>query len=83
MVVEVGLFLVVLSGTNWFRLRAEGALFTVLVTGMIISGFAAFVAGTISLIKFEDRSPVVIFAAGFGFIAILRAIGGKTKSSIR
>ena len=41
---------------------------------MFISGIAAFVTGTVSIIKFKDRSPVVILAVAFGFIAVLLVI---------
>jgi len=37
----------------------------------MIAGIAAFVAGTVSLIKFKDRSFVVILATIFGSLAIL------------
>ena len=41
---------------------------------MIISGIAAFVTGTVSLMKFKDRSLVVLLAVVFGFIAVLIVI---------
>jgi hypothetical protein len=40
-------------------------------TCMMIAGVATFVTGVVSLIKFKDRSFVVILATIFGSIAIL------------
>jgi len=84
MAVSVVLLIAVLIGTNLLGLRAGDPLFIMLGTCMMISGIAAFVTGTISLIKFKDRSPVVIWAAGFGSIAVLHLarnlLEGKKKS---
>jgi hypothetical protein len=74
MAVFVLLLIVVLNGRNLLGLRAGDPLFIMLGTCMMISGIAAFVAGTVSLIKFKDRSPVVILAVVFGFIAVLITI---------
>jgi len=43
-------------------------------TGAMISGIAAFVAGAASLVKFKDRSFVVILAVIFGSVAVLISI---------
>jgi len=49
-------------------------------TGMTISAIAAFVTGVGALIRFKDRSFVVILAVVFGFIAsfflIMEAVEG-------
>jgi hypothetical protein len=78
------LLIAVLNRRNLLGLRVGDPLLIMLGTCMMISGIAAFVTGTVSLIKFKDRSPVVILAAGFGFIAVLRlvlnSLEGKTKS---
>lgn len=41
---------------------------------MTISGLATFVTGAISLLKFKDRSLLVIIATIFGFLAFLRFV---------
>jgi hypothetical protein len=51
---------------------APGSLPLVMIgTGMTLSGIAAFVTGAISLLKFKDRSAVVILAVVLGFITTL------------
>lgn len=74
MAVSVVLLIAVLNGRDLLGLRVGDPLFIILGTCMMISGIAAFVTGTVSLIKFKDRSPVVIAAVVFGFIAVLVAI---------
>jgi uncharacterized membrane protein len=74
MAVFVVILIAVLNGRNLLGLRAGDPLFIMLGTCMMISGIAAFVTGTVSLIKFKDRSPVVILAVVFGFIAVLITI---------
>ena len=43
-------------------------------TSMLITGLATFITGIISLIKYKDRSPVVILTIIFGIIALLITI---------
>ena len=78
------LLIALISGWNLLGLREGTPLVIIVEVCIMISGIAAFVTGTISLIKFKDRSPVVILAAGFGFIALLHLVRnlleGKTKS---
>jgi len=73
------LIIAVLNG----GLRAGDPLSIMLETCMMISWIAAFVTGTVSLIKFKDRSLVVMLAAGFGFIGVLIAIRDAKRNSIR
>lgn len=70
----VVLLIAVLNSRNLLGLRAGDPLLIMLGTCMMISGIAAFVMGTLSLIKFKDRSPVVISAVVFGSVAVLIAI---------
>lgn len=74
MAVFVVLLIAALNGRSLLGLRAGDPLFIMLGTCMMISGIAAFVTGTVSLIKFKDRSPVVIAAVIFGFVAVLITI---------
>ena len=78
------LLIALISGWNLLGLREGTPLVIIVEVCIMISGIAAFVAGTISLIKFKDRSPVVILAAGFGLIALLHLVRdwleGKAKS---
>jgi hypothetical protein len=69
--VFVVLLIVVINERNWLGLKIGDPRLIMLGTCMMISGIAAFVTGTVSLIKFKDRSPVVILAVVFGFIAIV------------
>jgi hypothetical protein len=69
--VFVVLLIVVINERNWLGLKIGDPRLIMLGTCMMISGIAAFVTGTVSLIKFKDRSPVVILAVVFGFIAVL------------
>lgn len=48
-----------------------GTPLSLIVACAMIAGVATFVTGVVSLIKFKDRSFVVIFATIFGSIAIL------------
>jgi hypothetical protein len=71
----VVLLVAVLNRRNLWGVRRIGDPLTIMVTiSMMISGIAAFVTGTISLIKFKDRSFVVIVATILGFIAVLLVI---------
>ncbi len=74
MAVSVVLLIAVLNGRSLLGLRVGDPLLIMLGTCMMISGIAAFVTGTVSLIKFKDHSPVVIAAVIFGFIAVLIAV---------
>jgi len=67
-------FIVVLNERNLLGWRIGDPRLIMLGTCMFISGIAAFVTGTVSIIKFKDRSPVVILAVAFGFIAVLLVI---------
>jgi hypothetical protein len=69
--VFVVLLIVVINERNWLGLKIGDPRLIMLGTCMMISGIAAFVTGTVSLIKFKDRSAVVILAVVFGFIAVL------------
>jgi len=69
--VFVVLLIVVINERNWLGLKIGDPRLIMLGTCMMISGMAAFVTGTVSLIKFKDRSPVVILAVVFGFVAVL------------
>ena len=69
--VFVVLLIVVINERNWLGLKIGDPRLIMLGTCMMISGIAAFVTGTVSLIKFKDRSPVVILAVVFGFVAVL------------
>ena len=69
--VFVVLLIVVINERIWLGLKIGDPRLIMLGTCMMISGIAAFVTGTVSLIKFKDRSPVVILAVVFGFIAVL------------
>ncbi len=77
MAVFVALLIAVLNRRNLLGLKGMkigSPLLIMLGTSMMISGIAAFVTGIVSLIKFKDRSPVVILAVVFGFIAVLLVI---------
>ena len=71
MAVFVVLLIVVLNERKWLGLKIGDPRLILLATSMMISGIAAFVTGTVSLIRFKDRSPVVILAVVFGFMAVL------------
>lgn len=43
-------------------------------TGMMITAIATFISGAVSLIKFKDRSFVVVVATILGFLAALMTI---------
>jgi hypothetical protein len=73
------LIIAVLNG----GLRAGDPLSIMLETCMMISWIAAFVTATVSLIKFKDRSLVVMLAAGFGFIGVLISIMDAKRNRIR
>jgi len=64
-------FIALILGRNLVRI-APGTP-PILIVGIcaMIAGIAAFVCGVISLIRFKDRSFVVILATIFGFMAIL------------
>ncbi len=70
----VVLLIVVLNQRNWLGLKMGDPRLILLVSSMMISGIASFVTGIVSLIKFKERSPVVILAVVFGFIAVLLVI---------
>lgn len=70
----VVLLIVVLNERNWLGLKIGDPRLILLGISMMISGIAAFVTGIISLIKLKERSPIVISAVVFGFIAVLMVI---------
>ena len=70
----VVLLIVVLNERNWLGLKIGDPRLILLGISMMISGIAAFVTGIISLIKLKERSPIVISAVVFGFIAVLLVI---------
>ncbi|MEN6310793.1 MAG: hypothetical protein ABFD80_04565 [Acidobacteriota bacterium] len=70
----VVLLIVVLNQRNWLGLKMGDPRLILLVSSMMISGIAAFATGIVSLIKFKERSPVVILAVVFGFIAVFLVI---------
>jgi hypothetical protein len=72
--VFVVLLIALIKGWNLLGLKVGTPLAIMLGTCTMISGIAAFVTGTVGLIKFKDRSPVVILAVVFGFIAVLITI---------
>lgn len=78
-VVFVVLFAAIIYGMNVAGWR-PGTLIAVAVgTGAMIAGIAVFVTGLISLVKFKDRSAVVISAVIVGSIAILIIIMGVVE----
>jgi len=75
------LFLVALVlGMKLAGLTPGTPLIITLGTCMMISGIASFVTGVVALIKFKDRSFVVILAVVLGFftslISILEVVEG-------
>src|SRR4030043_209412 len=69
------LFLVALIlGMKLAGLMPGTPLIITLGTCMMISGIASFVTGVVALIRFKDRSFVVILAVVLGFFASLISI---------
>ena len=68
--------IIVIVFLNVLHLRRGGRnVLTVLpVLTMMASGITAFITGLISLLKFKDRSLVVILAVVFGLLAVLMVI---------
>ena len=70
-VVFVVLLVVLIYGMNVARWRPGTAVSIIVGASMAIAGVAAFVTGLVSLIKFKDRSFVVILAVIIGAVATL------------
>lgn len=69
------LFIAIIFGWRRAGLRPGTPLAIAWGMGMITAGIAAFVTGVISLIRFKDRSFVVILATVLGSLAVLMTIG--------
>jgi len=65
------LLLVALNESKWLGLKIGDYRLILLGISMMLSGIAAFVTGIISIVKFKERSPIVILAVVLGFIAVL------------
>ncbi len=74
LVVFVVLLIALTYGMNVARWRPGTLLAVTVGICMAIAGIAAFVTGVISLIKFKDRSFVVLLAVIIGLIAVLIVI---------
>ena len=74
MVVFVLFLVALILGMKLARLMPGTPLIITLGTCMTISGIAAFVTGVVALIRFKDRSFVVILAVVLGFFASLLSI---------
>ena len=71
MAVFLVFFIALILGRNLLRILPGTPLILIVGICAMIAGIAAFVCGVVSLIKFKDRSFVVILATIFGSIAIL------------
>jgi hypothetical protein len=69
LVVFVVLFIALIYGMNGWRPGTAPAV--IVGFGAMIAGIAAFVTGLVSLVKFKDRSFVVLLAVIIGAIAVL------------
>ena len=72
--VFVVLLVALILGMKLVGLMPGTPLIITLGTCMMISGIAAFVTGVVALIRFKDRSFVVILAVVLGFFASLLSI---------
>ena len=63
--------LALILGRNLAGFQPGTPLIVIVGICAMIAGIAAFVTGTVSLIRFKDRSFVVILATVFGSLAIL------------
>ena len=71
MAVFLVFFIALILGMNLLNIPPGTPLIVMVGTCAMMSGIAAFLTGVVSLIKFKDRSFIVILAVVFGFIAIL------------
>lgn len=71
LIVFLVFLIALIFGRNVMRIQPGTPLIVTVGICMMIAGIATFVTGTVSLIKFKDRSFVVILAVIFGFLAIL------------
>jgi len=68
-------FLVALIlGMNLLGIGPGTPLIVIVGTCAMIAGVAAFITGAVSLMKFKDRSLVVMLATILGFIAVVIVI---------
>ncbi len=67
-------FIALILGSNLLNIAPGTPLIVMVGICATIFGIAAFVTGVISLIKFKDRSFIVILAVVIGFIASLLMI---------
>jgi hypothetical protein len=74
LVVFLVLFIALIYGMNVSRWAPGTPLSLIVGTLTMIAGIAAFIAGAVSLLRFKDRSAVVILAVIIGFIAVLIVI---------
>ena len=72
--VFVVLIVTLILGMELAGLKPGTPLVLTLGTCMMLSGIAAFVTGVVALIRFKDRSFVVILAVVLGFFASLISI---------
>jgi len=68
------LLIALIIGRNLVKLVPGTPLIVAVGICTMITGIAAFVTGAVSLIRFKDRSFVVILAVVFGSLAILMII---------
>ena len=64
-------FIAFILGRNLFGIQPGTPLIVIVGICAMIAGIAAFVTGAVSLIKFKDRSFVVMLATIIGIIAML------------
>jgi len=64
-------FIALILGRNLFGIQPGTPLIVIVGICAMIAGIAAFVTGAVSLIKFKDRSFVVMLATIIGIIAML------------
>jgi hypothetical protein len=64
-------FIALILGRNLLRILPGTPLILIVGICAMIAGIATFVTGAVSLIKFKDRSFVVILATIIGIIAML------------
>jgi len=64
-------FIALILGRNLFGIQPGTPLIVIVGICAMIAGIATFVTGAVSLIKFKDRSFVVILATIIGIIAML------------
>jgi len=74
LVVFVVLIVTLILGMELAGLMPGTPLVLTLGTCMMLSGIAAFVTGVVALIRFKERSFVVILAVVLGFFASLISI---------